>query len=105
MSCGSRNLDLETTGVQYRTSRSRKNGSYVVRDGWRVRECKMSLAAVHDQFIYLLLEIEACRKAREHRKAVEERKKTVIVGDLRPLFSALLDINFSTSCTNDKIKK
>ena len=53
----------------------------------------------------LLLEIEACRKAREHRKAAEERKKTVIVGDLQPLVSALLDIDFSTASSSDNIKR
>ena len=53
----------------------------------------------------LLPEIEACKKAREHRKSSEERKKTVIVGDLQPLVSALLDIDFSTSSSSDNVKR
>ena len=58
-----------------------------------------------NSFYVLLLEIEACRKAREYVKAAEERKKTVIVGDLQPLVSALLDIDVSTSSSSESIKK
>ena len=65
----------------------------------------MLLIILRDQLILLLLEIEACRKAREHRKAEEERKKTVIVGDLQPLVSALLDIDFAVTSSNDNVKR
>ena len=37
--------------------------------------------------------METCRLAKEAIKATEKRKKTVIVGDLQPLISALPDID------------
>ena len=37
----------------------------------------------------ILVEIEFCRIAKEQAKAAEERRKTVIVGDMQPLADAL----------------
>lgn len=63
----------------------------------------MVLVAPCDQLT--LLEMEACRKAREHLRAAKERKKTVIIGDLQPLVSALLDIDLSTSSCSESTEK
>lgn len=37
----------------------------------------------------LIPEIECCRMAREAAEAAEQRRKTVIVGDMQPLADAL----------------
>lgn len=42
------------------------------------------------------IEIETCRMAKEAAKAAEERKKTVIVGDMQPLADALPTLSEDT---------
>ena len=45
---------------------------------------------------FFLSELEVCRMVKESAKAAERRKKTVIVGDLQPLTSALPDLPLSS---------
>jgi hypothetical protein len=42
------------------------------------------------------VEIDTCRKAEEAAKAADERKRTVIVGDMQPLADALPTLSEDT---------
>ena len=54
------------------------------------------LPACYRQIEFFCLEIEVCQKAKEAAKAAEERKKTVIVGDMQPLADALPTLSVDT---------
>jgi hypothetical protein len=49
--------------------------------------------------------IQACYQKRQEDKETEKRKKTVIVGDLQPLLSALKDIELITTNNQKRQKK
>lgn len=43
-------------------------------------------------YLYFNIEIEVCRSVRDEERAAEERRKTVVVGDMKPLGDALPQI-------------
>ena len=65
--------------------------------GYCIEPCSLTYTKCCENVLLLLcVEIETCRMMKEAAKAAEQRKKTVIVGDMQPLADALPTLSNDT---------